>query len=142
MKFLQQISRYQILIISLSFFVISCKNNSIKVISFDANIVKPGRAEQNKFTSYSLKIISNEKTIVANSIKILFNNDIEITPIQFKLNTNSVYNLGDTIHCSFSTQNEINSNDFYKLIYHNNKKTKQKKLNYPQLINNTNIPKL
>lgn len=120
----------------------SCKSHSVNVISFEAHVVKPGRAEQHKYTTYSLKFINNENAIITNSIKILFNNELEITPLQFKPNTLNVYNLGDTIHCSFSTQSEININDNYILKYDNNKKIKQKKLQHPQLINNSNIPKL
>ncbi|MFN5704462.1 MAG: hypothetical protein ACK45U_01270 [bacterium] len=139
MKFSETIYKYQLLLIFLSLGLVSCKNNLVKIISFEAKQVLPGRPEQNIFTSYTLKFVSKEKSLEANSIRIIFNNDLEITPMLFNHNR-TTYKLGDTVHCAFSTQNQFLPNQSYKLKYNNSKNYKQKNISQP-LYNNTNIPK-
>ena len=140
MKYLAPKSTYLLIIIILIYGISSCRIHSAKIIGFEAFIVTPGRVEQPKFTSYTLKFINQEKILTANSIKILFNNELEITPIQYKQSIDSVYKIGDTIHCAFSIQNQYVANQSYILVYNNSKKRKQKKLTQPQLRNNSIIP--
>lgn len=141
MKFSQIINTYLLLLIFLSLGIFSCKTHSVNIINFEANQVIPGRPEQNIYTSYTLKFVNQEKSLVANSIKIIFNNELEIIPIQFNHDISIDYKNGDTVHCAFSTQNQFLPNQSYILKYNNSKTYKQKNISQPQLRNNTNIPK-
>lgn len=139
MKKLSATNFYSIVLIIVSVGFISCRNQLIDIIVFDASVITPGRVEQNKFTNYTLKFVNNEDSLISNSIKIIYD-EIEITPIKFNQNSNSKYTKGDTVHLAFSIQNNFIADQSYTLVYNNNKKIKHKKLNQPQLIIKTNIP--
>lgn len=141
MKFLNINYILQLVVILISLAIVSCKNHSVRIISFEVKNITPGRTEQNKFSSYTLKFVNEEKVLVANSIKILFNDEFEITPSQFNHNDNNAYKKGDTVHCAFSIQEQYMSNQSYILKYNNSKKERLKKISQPLLNNNTNIPK-
>lgn len=140
MKFSSNFIILYLLIFTVSLCFVSCKNQSVDIISFDAINITPGRAEQNKFTSYSLKFLNNEDSLIASSIKILYDDDIEIIPVKFNQASATTYIKSDTVYIAFTTQNKFIPNQSYTLIYNNTKKNKKKKLQQPQLKMNNNIP--
>jgi hypothetical protein len=115
----------------------SCKIAHVKILEFVATPIYPGRAEQNKYTSYTLKLLNQEKSIKPSTFRITLNNDFTITPIILKNHTANIFAKNDTILLSFSVQNKFNPDHKFKLTYHNTKTTKTKKLKQLSIKQNT-----
>lgn len=133
-------NRSELILFLICFCFLSCRNQSIDIIKFEATTITPGRSEQNKFTSYSLKFVNKDDTLLSNSIRIIYNDELEITPVKLNQNSKAKFLKGDTIQLAFSTQNKFQADQSYFLKYKNERKTKHKKLRQPDLKIKTNTP--
>lgn len=106
----------------------SCKTPNVKVIQFDARPIYPGRSEQNKYTSYTLKLVNHEKKITTSSIQIRLNKDFIINPVLLNNSRGDLYVEKDTVLLTFSVQNKFDPNHQFRLLYNNTKTTKSKKI--------------
>lgn len=111
-----------------SIFIFACKTPKLKVLQFDAKPIYPGRAEQSKYTSYTLQFINYEKSIYTNSLNILLNKDSVITPVLLNNSRGDIYAENDTVLLAFTVKNKFDPNHKFKLAYANTKTTKSKKL--------------